>query len=73
MKAFLADPKSEKSVVAKLAQAWVARKEIVAKQEARDKLAKNGGESANATGGDAAELFRAIEKNKSADALRAES
>jgi hypothetical protein len=70
VKAFLADAQSDRAVASKLAAVWATRKEIVEKQQSRGKLAEmesNLGASQEET----RKNLRAIEKNKSAEALRA--
>jgi hypothetical protein len=70
VKGFLADPKSDRGVVAKLTQAWSMRKEILDKGQTRQKLAQE----QSSLGQESEETrrnLRAIEKNKSAEGLRA--
>jgi hypothetical protein len=70
VKAFLADARSDRSVAAKLATAWVTRKEILDRQQSRAKLAEM---LATLSPGqeETRRNLRAIEKNKSAEGLRA--
>jgi hypothetical protein len=70
VKALLADPRSDKGVDAKLSAAWAMRREIIDKQQSRGKLAQEES-SLSAAQGETRENLKAIEKNKSADALRA--
>jgi hypothetical protein len=70
VKAFLADPRSDHAVAAKLGTAWGTRKEIVDKQQTRAKLAEMESNLASSQE-ETRRNLRAIEKNKSADALRA--
>jgi hypothetical protein len=70
IKAFLADPKTDASVAAKLGMAWKIRAEIVEKNDALSKVEASEGallQSAEET----RRNLRAIEKNRVADALRA--
>ncbi len=70
VKAFLADAKSDRAVAAKLSQAWATRKEIVDKSAVRQKLAQEQG-SLGQQSEETRRNLRAIEKNKSAEGLRA--
>ncbi len=70
VKAYLADPRADRSVAAKLTAAWVVRTEIVGRYEARAKLAQEQSTLSQQTQETRANL-QAIEKNKSADQLRA--
>jgi hypothetical protein len=70
VKAYLADAKSDKGVVAKLATAWKVRVEVVQKAEARSKLAIEQNNLQVETD-ETRRNLKAIEKNKAADALRA--
>lgn len=70
VKAFLADAQSDKAVASKLAAAWAMRKQILDKHEAREKLAATSS-SLTASQEETRRNLRAIEKNKSAEALRA--
>ncbi len=70
MKAFLADPKTDPALVARLGAAWKIRAEIVEKNDALSKVEASEGallQSAEET----RRNLRAIEKNRIADALRA--
>ncbi len=70
IKAYLADPRSDKEAVAKLTAAWAVRNEIVAKLEARTRSAQEQAEIGRSTE-ETRRNLKAIEKNKVADALRA--
>ncbi|HEY2511348.1 MAG TPA: hypothetical protein VGI39_10850 [Polyangiaceae bacterium] len=70
VKAFLADAKVNGDVVSKLRAAWAIRKEIVDKTQTRTKLAQEQA-SLNDQQQETRLNLKAIEKNKSADALRA--
>jgi hypothetical protein len=70
VKAFLADAQSDRALVSKLASAWGTRKEIVDKQQTRAKLAEAAA-TLSAQQDETRKNLRAIEKNKSAEALRA--
>jgi hypothetical protein len=70
VKAFLADSKNDRAVAAKVAQAWATRKDIVDKSASRQKLAQEQG-SLGQQSEETRRNLRAIEKNRSADALRA--
>jgi hypothetical protein len=70
MKAFLADPQSDRALVAKLTAAWATRKDIVDKQQARNKFAQEQS-SLTSQQDETRKNLRAIEKNKTAEALRA--
>lgn len=70
VKAFLADPKGASDVVSKLGAAWAIRKEIVDKSQTRAKLTQEQA-SLNDQQQETRLNLKAIEKNKSADALRA--
>jgi hypothetical protein len=66
---YIADPKSDRGIVAKLTSAWGLRTEIIAKTQARQKFAveqNNLGQQTEET----RRNLRAIEKNKTAEALR---
>jgi hypothetical protein len=69
VKAYLADPRADRNVAAKLTAAWAIRKEIVDRYEARGKLAQEQSTLSQQSQETRANL-RAIEKNKSADGLR---
>ncbi len=70
VKAFFADARSDRAVASKLTAAWGTRKEIVDKQQARQKLAEMAA-TLGAAQEETRRNLRAIEKNKSAEALRA--
>jgi hypothetical protein len=70
VKAFLADPQSDHALAAKLSTAWGTRKDIVDKQQSRNKLAQEES-SLSAQQEETRKNLRAIEKNKTAEALRA--
>jgi hypothetical protein len=70
VKAYLADARADRNVVAKLTPAWAMRAEIVSRYEARAKLAQEQATLAQQTQETRANL-RAIEKNKTAEQLRA--
>jgi hypothetical protein len=70
VKGYLADARADRNVAAKLTTAWVARKEIVDRYDARAKLAQEQATLSQQTQETRANL-RAIEKNKTADQLRA--
>ena len=70
VKAYLADSRADANVKAKLTAAWVLRKEVVDRYEARAKLAQEQATLSQQTQETRANL-RAIEKNKTADQLRA--
>jgi len=69
VKAYLADSRADRNVAAKLTAAWVLRKDIVERYESRGKLAQEQSTLSQQSQETRANL-RAIEKNKSADALR---
>jgi hypothetical protein len=69
IKAYLADAKSDRDVVKKLTAAWVVRNEIVKKVEERNKLQQESTTLSLATE-ETRRNLRAIEKNKTAEALR---
>ncbi|MEO6419875.1 MAG: DUF4139 domain-containing protein [Polyangiaceae bacterium] len=69
VKAYLADPKSDRATVAKLSAAWKIRTEIVTKTEARQKLSLEQQNLSQQTE-ETRRNLRAIEKNKSAGALQ---
>jgi len=71
VKAYLADSRADKAVASKLSAAWTMRKDIVDRYEARAKLAQEQSTLAQQTQETRANL-RAIEKNKTADQLRAQ-
>ncbi len=70
VKAYLADPRANPAAKAKLGTAWTTRKEIVDRLEARAKLSQEQETLTQQTQETRANL-KAIEKNKSADQLRA--
>lgn len=69
VKAYLADSRADRNVAPKLNAAWVVRKDIVDRHEARAKLAQEQATLSQQTQETRANL-RAIERNKSADQLR---
>ncbi len=69
VKAYLADPKSDRTTAAKLAAAWKLRNEIVAKTESRQKLSVEQNNLSQQTE-ETRRNLKAIEKNKSAGALQ---
>jgi hypothetical protein len=69
VKAFLADPQSDRAVASKLTAAWGTRKEIVDKQQTRAKLTETLA-SLTSEQEETRRNLRAIEKNKGAEALR---
>ena len=69
VKAYLADSRADRNIAAKLTAAWVLRKDIVDRYEARGKLAQEQSTLSQQSQETRSNL-RAIEKNKSADALR---
>jgi uncharacterized protein DUF4139 len=69
MKAYLADAKSDHGVVQKLTAAWDVRNDIVRKSEERSKLQQEHRTVSQATE-ETRRNLHAIEKNKSAEALR---
>jgi hypothetical protein len=70
VKAYLQDPRANAAIAAKLSAAWGYRTQIVALREARQKLAQEQVDLQNQTE-ETRRNLRAIEKNKTADALRA--
>jgi hypothetical protein len=70
IKAYFADPKGDREVKAKLQAAWAIRGEIIAKQEGRQKIGQEQADLARQTE-ETRRNLKAIEKNRSADALRA--
>ena len=70
VKAYLQDPRANAPIAAKLSAAWGYRTQIVALREARQKLAQEQVDLQNQTE-ETRRNLRAIEKNKTADALRA--
>jgi len=69
VKAYLADPKSNGDVARKLSAAWTIRNDVVKKRDARAKLQQESDNLSKATE-ETRRNLRAIEKNKTADALR---
>ena len=69
VKAYLADPRADAKVAQQLTALWPLRGQIVAKQEQRNKLSNELSQLQSEAYQKRADL-RAIEKNKSADALR---
>jgi hypothetical protein len=69
VKAYLADPRADAKVAQQLTTLWPLRGQIVAKQEQRSKLTNELGQLQSEAYQKRADL-KAIEKNKSADALR---
>jgi hypothetical protein len=69
VKAYLADPKSSGDVVRKLSAAWTIRNDVVKKKEDRAKLQQESDNLSKSTE-ETRRNLRAIEKNKTADALR---
>jgi hypothetical protein len=69
IKGYLADPRSDRDVVQKLTSAWVVRNEIVKRIEERTKLQQESNTLSAATE-ETRRNLRAIEKNKTAEALR---
>jgi len=69
VKAYVADPRSDQAVAHQLAAAWPLRDQIVSLQQQRAKMQAELVQLANEARERRAEL-RAIEKNKTADALR---
>ncbi len=69
VKAYLADPKADRAVAQKLGPAWVVRNDIVKKLEERTKLQTESDNLSQSTD-ETRRNLRAIEKNKTAEALR---
>ncbi len=69
MKAYLADPKADRDLVQRLTVAWVTRAAVVAKTAERDKLQQESTTLSAATE-ETRRNLRAIEKNRTAEALR---
>src|ERR1019366_7088593 len=69
IKAYLADPRSDRGLVQKLSAAWVTQPQIVAKSTEREKLAQESSPLSASTE-ETRRNLRAIEKNKTAEALR---
>ncbi len=70
VKAYLADPRSNKDVASKLTGAWSYRDQILALREARQKLAQEQLDLGTQTE-ETRRNLRALRENKAADALRA--
>jgi hypothetical protein len=70
IKAYLADPRADRAIATKLTTAWATRSQIVAKIEARTKLAQEQNNLSQQTE-ETRRNLRAIEKNRAADGLRA--
>jgi hypothetical protein len=69
VKAFMAEPKSDRVVVAKLSAAWAVRNDLVKKRIERDRLENETSKLAQGTE-ETRRNLRAIERNRTADALR---
>lgn len=69
MKAYVADPRADRNIAARLTSAWAVRKEIVERYESRAKLAQEQQQLSQQTNETRANL-RAIEKNATAAQLR---
>ncbi len=69
VKSYIADPRADRGVASKLTAAWVVRNDITSRYEARGKLAQEQSTLSQQSQETRANL-RAIEKYKSADALR---
>jgi hypothetical protein len=69
IKAYLADPKSDRGVAQKLAALWVVRNEIAKKRDDRSNLQRESSDLSQSTE-ETRRNLRAIEKNKTAEALR---
>lgn len=70
VKAYLQDPRADASIAAKLSAAWGYRTQILSLRDARQKLAQEQVDLQHQTE-ETRRNLRAIEKNKTADALRA--
>lgn len=70
VKAYITDPRADRGAAAKLSAAWSLRKEIVDKLEARAKYTQEQRTLEQQTS-ETRQNLRAIEKNKTADQLRA--
>jgi hypothetical protein len=68
-KAYVADPKADHAVVQKLTAAWVVRNDIVKKGQEKAKLQQESDTLSSSTE-ETRRNLRAIEKNKTAEALR---
>jgi hypothetical protein len=69
MKAYIADPKADRDVAQKMSAAWVTRGAFVTKTAERDKLQQESSTLSAATE-ETRRNLRAIEKNRTAEALR---
>jgi hypothetical protein len=69
VKAFIADPRSDQPLVQKLSAAWVIEVQIVAKNNERAQLAQTENSLSQSTE-ETRRNLKAIEKNKTAEALR---
>jgi hypothetical protein len=69
VKGYLADPKADRGVASKLSTAWIVRNDIVKKREERGRLERETNDLSRATE-ETRRNLRAIEKNKTAEALR---
>jgi hypothetical protein len=69
IKAYVAAPKSDQGVVQKLNAAWLVRADMIKKREERDSLSRQASDLSRASD-ETRRNLRAIEKNKSAEALR---
>jgi hypothetical protein len=69
VKAYLADPRSDKNIASKLAAAWAVRDQIVALTETRTKLVREQSDLMTQTD-ETRRNLKAIEKNPTAAALR---
>jgi hypothetical protein len=69
VKAYIADPKSKADLVQKLSAAWLVRNDLVSKRDARNGLQRQADDLSRASE-ETRRNLRAIEKNKTAEALR---
>jgi len=69
MKAYVADPKADHDLVQKLTAVWVTRNAVVSKTADRDKLQQESS-TLSASTEETRRNLRAIEKNRTAEALR---
>jgi hypothetical protein len=69
VKAYLADSKSDRDAVQKLSAAWNLRAEFVKRRDERDRLQQQSNDLSQSTD-ETRRNLRAIEKNKTAEALR---
>jgi hypothetical protein len=69
IKAYVADPKSDRDTAQKLQAAWVVRAEMIKRRDERNGLQKQASDLSTATE-ETRRNLRAIEKNKTAEALR---